>query len=150
MRVRTAYASRPDVEIIYKLLQVRVWALYPPIDIVFRCRNAVAQCPEFVEDILYVELVCILRQIFFSAFEKHVYENRHFDAFLSESEQIRYRLYAAEIGRHDIHLAVASDYPGDRSAPEVFDYAGDIFLARLILFRKLLYFSRILASGTIE
>ena len=109
-----------------------------------------AQCPELVEDVLYAGLIRVLRQIFFSAFEEHVCENRHFSALLSESEQIRYRLYAAEIGCHDVHLTVASDYPGDRSAPEVFDYVGNIFFARLVLFCKLLYFSYVLASRTIE
>ena len=104
-----------------------------------------AQRPELVEDVLYAGLIRVLRQIFFSAFEEHVYENRHFSALLSESEQIRYRLYAAEIGCHDVHLAVASDYPGDRSAPEVFDYAGNVFFARLVLFCKLLYFSCVFA-----
>lgn len=59
-------------------------------------------------------------------------------------------MYAAKISCHDVHLAVASDYPGDRSAPEVFDYVSNIFFARLVLFCKLLYFSYVLASRTIE
>lgn len=150
VRILSALLPGSNVEIVYKLPQVGVRTLYPPIDIVFRRRNAVAQRPELVEDILYAGLIRVLRQIFFSAFEEHVYENRHFGAFLSEPEQIRYRLHAAEIGRHDVHLAVASDYPGDRPAPEVFDYAGDVFFAGLVLLRKLLYFSRVLASGTVE
>ena len=104
-----------------------------------------AQRPALVENVIYAGLIRVLEKIFFSAFEEHVYENRHFSALLSESEQIRYRLYAAEIGCHDVHLAVASDYPGDRSAPEVFDYAGNVFFARLVLFCKRLYFSCVFA-----